>query len=115
MMRAWMPVGLVCAGLILSGCSNWHYVDLAQWRQTNAAAADQSSRHVKTSLGRPQASSPWAAAAQDAVESTATVGKSRPLKPWPKVGTPEWDQLQAEEMERERRVKEAVQSICRGC
>lgn len=115
MMRVCAPMGLALAGFILSGCSNWHYADVAQWRQAHPAAADQSSRRVRTSSPSPQATPSRVTAARGEVVTTGTVGESRPLKPWPKVGTPEWEQLQAEEAERERRVKEAVQSICRGC
>jgi len=36
-------------------------------------------------------------------------------RPWPKRGTPEWSQLEAEEIAREQRIKEVLSSICRGC
>ena len=37
------------------------------------------------------------------------------VRPWPKRGTPEFEQLQAEEIEQENRAKAAIHSICRGC
>jgi hypothetical protein len=42
------------------------------------------------------------------------VAQSR-ARPWPRVGTPEWQQIQVEDAERERRIQDAIQNICRGC
>jgi hypothetical protein len=46
---------------------------------------------------------------------TSSIGRPGDIRPWPKRGTPEWDQLQAEEIAREQRIKEVLSSICRGC
>ena len=54
----------------------------------------------------------------DVTSSIGRVGDNRPsgdIRPWPRRGTPEWDQLQAEEIAREQRIKEVLSSICRGC
>jgi hypothetical protein len=37
------------------------------------------------------------------------------LRPWPKRGTPEFEQLQAEKIELENRARAVIHSICRGC
>ena len=46
---------------------------------------------------------------------TGSIARSNEIRPWPKRGTPEFEQLQAEELARERRIKEVLSSICRGC
>ena len=46
---------------------------------------------------------------------TGSIARSNDIRPWPKRGTPESDQLQAEELAREQRIKEVLSSICRGC
>jgi hypothetical protein len=53
------------------------------------------------------------AALTNADDITGSIARS--TRPWPKRGTPEWDQLQAEELAREQRIKEVLSSICRGC
>jgi hypothetical protein len=53
------------------------------------------------------------AALTSADDITGSVARS--IRPWPKRGTAEWDQLQAEELAREQRIKEVLTSICRGC
>jgi hypothetical protein len=52
--------------------------------------------------------------AAPADDITASI-RTNAIRPWPKRGTPEWDQLQAEELAREQRIKEVMSSICRGC
>jgi len=120
----------VLAGLmlaLLSGCSSRQQVDLTQWRDYRDTSAEELSRPVKTSAKPSQARSiqAMAARATDAhaeVESVGTVGRAagtidgpRHLRPWPKRGTPEFEQLQAEEIEQESRARAATHSICRGC
>jgi len=46
---------------------------------------------------------------------TGSVGRPSDIRPWPKRGTPEWNELQAEEIAREQRIKEVLSSVCRGC
>ena len=53
------------------------------------------------------------AALTNADDITGSVARS--TRPWPRRGTAEWDQLQAEELAREQRIKEVLSSICRGC
>jgi len=119
------------AHLVLSGCSHRQQVDLAQWREyrsaTGTTTAEELSRPAKTWANSAQARSSQtmtsrATAARDEVESVGTVGRStgttdgpKHMRPWPKRGTPEFEQLQAEEIEQENRVKAAIHGICRGC
>jgi hypothetical protein len=53
--------------------------------------------------------------AAPADDVTASIAPPNEIRPWPKRGTPEWNQLQAEELAREQRIKEVMSSICRGC
>jgi hypothetical protein len=53
--------------------------------------------------------------AAPADDITASIARPNEIRPWPKRGTPEWNQLQAEELAREQRIKEVMSSICRGC
>jgi hypothetical protein len=53
------------------------------------------------------------AALNNSGDITSSIDRSG--RPWPKRGTPEWDQLEAEEIAREQRIKEVLSSICRGC
>ena len=55
------------------------------------------------------------AALTNAGDITGSIARSNDIRPWPKRGTPEFDQLQAEELAREQRIKEVLSSICRGC
>jgi hypothetical protein len=131
MVRFCVPAGLMVVHLALFGCSHRQQVDLAQWRDYRSTAgpttAEELSRPVKTRANSAQARSPQTMISRvkderDQVEPVETVGRStgtidgpKHMRPWPKRGTPEFEQLQAEEIEQENRVKAAIQSICRGC
>jgi hypothetical protein len=132
MVRFCVPAGLVVAHLVLSGCSHRQQVDLAQWREhrgtAGATTAEELSRPLKGRVNSTQARSPEATIfrakkdAREEMEPVGTVGQSprtidgpKHMRPWPKRGTPEFEQLQAEEIEQENRAKTAVHSICRGC
>jgi hypothetical protein len=120
-------VPLILVHLVLSACSNRQQVDLTQWRDYRATAAEGLPRPAKTSANlsqvrSPQATISHATAAHAEKESGRTVGRAAGaidgpdhLRPWPKRGTPEYEQLQAEEIEQENRVKAAIHNICRGC
>jgi hypothetical protein len=113
MIRLAVTVWLVLTAVILAGCSNQHYADLDQLRQQRLAADESRPQRSKSRPRRETTSR--AVVTPDDVASTGTVGRTRDIKPWPKTGTPEWHQLQVEEAERERRIRDAVNSICRGC
>jgi outer membrane murein-binding lipoprotein Lpp len=127
MVRFCVLAGLMLAQLVVSGCSNRQQVDLTQWRDYRATTAEELSRPVKASANPSQvrsrqAMTSRATEAHAEVESVGAVGRAtgtmdgpRHLRPWPKRGTPEYEQLQAEEIEQENRVRAAIQSICRGC
>src|SRR5262245_14178978 len=127
MVRFCVLAGLMLAHLALSACSNRQQLDLTQWREYRPTTAEELSRPVKASANPPQVRSRQAmiSRATDAeaeVESVGTVGRGtgtidgpKHLRPWPKRGTPEYERLQAEEIEQENKVRAAIQSICRGC
>jgi len=136
--RVCIPLGLTA--LILAGCANRQQVDLSQWRDYRPDTREESLARgkvtmrseealptakppgTKVAMRSPEASNTRSATKSDVIESAGTVGLAtgavdapRHMRPWPKRGTPEFEQLQAEEAEREARVKEAIRSICRGC
>jgi|SRR5215475_1852922 hypothetical protein len=127
MVRFCLPAGLMLVHLLLSGCSNRQQVDLTQWREYRPTTAEELPRPAKGSANLSQARSRQAmisrvSDAHAELESVGTVGRAtetidgpKNLRPWPKRGTPEYEQLQAEEIERENRAKAAIHSICRGC
>jgi hypothetical protein len=103
---------VAAAAVLLSGCSNGHYVNLDDYRGKRVATVvEQHSVHASRRL-RPRAATP---AEPETTGSIGTVGRTRDVAPWPKRGTPEWDRLQAEEREREKRIEQVMHSICRGC
>jgi len=126
MVRFCVPAGLLLVHLVLTGCSNRQQVDLTQWRDYRATPAEKWSRPVK-SVKPPQGQSAQVVNsrridAHDELESVGTIGRAtgtidgpKQLRPWPKRGTPEYEQLQADEIEQENRVNAAIHNICRGC
>jgi hypothetical protein len=119
---------LAAIGANLAACSGGYTVDLAELRSrhptvVNASAGPSADVHrrrghrdVPTATVEPAAGVPSSSA------SAATVGHRgedkqwlNAAKPWPSRGTPEWDQMQADEAERERKTEQAMRSICRGC
>src|SRR5215813_3868746 len=131
MVRFYAPAALMIVHLIISGCSSRQQVDLAQWREYRGATAtmtaEESPRPAKVRTSSAQAPSSEAKnsranVAPDEVESVGTLGQitksvddPKHMRPWPKRGSPEFEQLQAEEIEQENRVKDAIQSLCRYC
>jgi hypothetical protein len=93
---------------MVSGCSSY-YVDAANYRQQRAVATDDPPQRARVA-GR---TSRTMAAGGD--YDVGTTGSSSDIKPWPKQGTPEWDRMQAQSEEVERRARAATNSICRGC
>jgi len=107
-----MLVGLALSSLTVSGCSSGPNVDLTQWRPYRlATTADDPPRRVRRAAPSQQARTTEATDGQDG----GTTGAASGLKPWPRRGTREWDELQAREAEQESRVNAAIHSICRGC
>ena len=133
MVRLCVPVGLTFAHLVLSGCSYRQQVDLARWREYRSAPGSTTAEEFsRTAITRsssvharlPQTTISRAKDGRDEVQLVGTVGQSprtivdnepKHLRPWPKRGTPEFEQLQAEEIEQENRIKSAIHGICRGC
>jgi len=114
MIRSAAALCLVAAAVILSACSSGHYVNLDEYRQKHVAEVveRQSMRASRRPRPRAVATTP---AEPETTGSIGTVGRTRDIAPWPRRGTPEWDRLQTEEREREKRIEQVMHSICRGC
>jgi hypothetical protein len=115
MIRFGKALALIGIGAILCCCSSRHDATRAELRQQPPIKNDVA---PETAVARRRIEP---AARNDAGDVTNTIGRAgdiRPaseIRPWPKRGTPEWDQLQAEEIAREQRIKDVLSSICRGC
>src|SRR5215470_20072954 len=111
MIRVCVPVGLMFAHLVLTSCSSRPQVDLARWREYRSApgstTADELSRAANTQSSSvharlPQSMVSRAGDARDEVQSVGTLGRNprvidgepKHMRPWPKRGTPEFEQLQ---------------------
>ena len=120
MIRSIFAICLVAMGAILCGCSNGYYVDLAELRKRHPATAqdgprvDVSRRRDNRATVIPATVMP-AAGSPSATTGVRTIGHGDEARPWPNRGTPEWDRLQADEAEREKRIEQTLRSICRGC
>src|SRR5262245_18926144 len=98
---------LIGMGATLCGCASRPEAIRAEAQQPQRVRHEVSSEAaVATPRTQP-------AALTNVGDTTGSVDRSS--RPWPKRGTPEWDQLQAEELAREQRIKEVLSSICRGC
>jgi hypothetical protein len=113
MTRPAMLAGVALVAVFLSGCSGGYYVDAAHMRQSRLAAANDPLRRVSWRASRART----ARAATTRSDATAGAGKmgSGDLGPSPRRGTPEWERAEARERNQEKRVNDAIRSICRGC
>jgi Flp pilus assembly protein CpaB len=103
MHRVLIALGLAVAATALSGCLA-HDVDRAYLRQLRVATV------------KPWPPAHRIRASRAPVERTPrAVQADITMKPWPKRGTPEALQLDAEDKEREQRIQRVLRSICRGC
>jgi|SRR5262245_14190673 len=103
---AFLLIGL---GVSLCGCGSRYGALPADTPQLQRTKHDPSPEpSVATQRVEP-------AALTNAGDTTGSIARSDATRPWPKRGTPEFDQLQAEELAREQRIKEVLSSICRGC
>ena len=109
MIRFDTAILLVGLGASLCGCGSRYAALRAEAPQVQRVKHDVSLEPaIATQRVQP-------AALTDAGDITGSMGRSNDVRPWPKRGTPEFDQLQAEELAREQRIKEVLSSICRGC
>ena|SRR3977135_3293680 len=98
---------LIGVGASLCGCASRHEAMRAEVQQPQRVKNDVSPEPaVATQRTQPAALTG---------DITGSIARSNDIRPWPKRGTPEFDQLQAEELAREQRIKEVLRSICRGC
>jgi hypothetical protein len=96
---------LIGMGASLCGCASGQVAIRAEIQQLQRGQHEVSSE--------PAIATRTIAAAADDI--TASIARPNEIRPWPKRGTPEWNQLQAEELAREQRIKEVMSSICRAC
>jgi hypothetical protein len=119
--------------IAVTGCSGGASLDRAELRQQQTAKAETAPRRVARTtvprreprqaerVQRPRIAGPVEAVYAREVETepgeiTGAISRNPPShRPMPFTGTPEWHQLQADEIERERRIQRAMQNICRGC
>ena len=93
-------------GASLCGCASRHEVMRAEAQEPQRVKQVSPDPAVATQRIQPAALTG---------DITGSIARSNDIRPWPKRGTPEFDQLQAEELAREQRIKEVLRSICRGC
>jgi hypothetical protein len=116
--RSARTICLLGMGVVISGCSSGYYVDPVDYlgkqpttRERVVLADRAPSRTARQTEAQPVATAPSG--------NSATIGTSvrgDTMRPWPKRGTPELEQLQAEEAERNRKIKELLRTgVCRGC
>ena len=107
---------MIGTSIALGGCSNAYYVDLGELSQRRIAMADgppeQPTRVAMRSAEEPPART---AVARVPIEPKDIRARPDDARPWPKRGTPEYEQTQLQETERENRIKQVLNSICRGC
>lgn len=109
MIRFGYALSLIGVGASLCGCASRHEAMRVEAQQLQRVEHDLSPEPaVATQRAQP-------AALTNAGDITGSIARSNDIRPWPKRGTPEFDQLQAEELAREQRIKEVLSSICRGC
>lgn len=129
-MCAW--VVLICLWPALAGCptypawvTSWVVVRTAY---VDAPVGSSRTHHVKRSpqtrlaKAKPDINDAKPAVSSDAQHRASPVNGVKPTvssdaqhRPSPDVGTPEWDAQQAEEARQQKRLDEALKSICRGC
>jgi hypothetical protein len=103
---------LIGIGASLCGCASRHE---AMRAEAQLRAEAQEPQRVKQVSPEPVVATQRAQPAALTGDITGSIARSNDIRPWPKRGTPEFDQLQAEELAREQRIKEVLSSICRGC
>lgn len=119
------PIGLILATVVLCGCVSTRPVDTTQYRLYRPGMETEAPRRVGMAPRRPapvlardaESEIPvTGTVAQSAAQPAAqSAGQSTTHRPWPRVGTPEWQQLQLDEAKREQRIQDAIRNICRGC
>jgi hypothetical protein len=108
MIRSGLAAVLIGTCAMLGGCSAGYYVNLAEIPQRPTATERTPARAAVRQTVRA------VVPASDG-EATGSIARAAAIRPWPKRGTAEWNQIQKDELEREKRITESLRSICRGC
>jgi len=107
---------LLATSVVVSACSNGYYVDLAGLQQRHATIVGKQSSAAPVRRQESQKAVQQPAVTDMVGRASDTTGRrAEEFKPWHKRGTPEAQQLEAEQFAREQRLKEMINRICRGC
>jgi hypothetical protein len=109
MERQFIPIGVTLASLLASGCSGGYYVDAAQYIQRTGTIVDDPLR------GARAARSDRSRTVRATTQGYGTVSDGGQNGSSPNRGTSEGEQVQAQEGPEDERVRNAINSICRGC
>jgi len=109
MIRFGKALLLIVLGAFLWNCSSRPEAIRTEVRQQPSNKADTA---LESTVARRRIEP---AALNNSGDGTSSISRPGDIRPWPKRGTPEWNQLEAEEIAREQRIKEVLSSICRGC
>ena len=123
MIRFGTALALIGISAVLCSCSSRHEAMPTEFRQqppiedeaAKTAVARRTIEPARNGSGDVTSSIERASGIGPSGDIKAGDIKAGDIKPWPRRGTPEWEQLQAEEIAREQRIKEVLSSICRGC
>jgi len=115
MIRIGAALVLIGMSAILCACSSRYESARTEVRQPQPIHHDASAEVTVARPRRQAATITDATNPTHAAEVTGSIGRTGDIRPWPKRGTAEWDQLQAEELAREKRIKEVLNSICHAC
>src|SRR5262245_55553844 len=107
MIRFGTALALIGIGAILCSCSSRQETVRAEFRQQPPIKDGDVHAVARRGIEPAGQNNPG--------DVTSSVRRTSEIRPWPKRGTPEWDQLQAEEIAREQRIKDVLTSICRSC
>jgi len=108
MIRFGTALATIGISAVLCSCSSRHEAMRTELRQQPPIEDEAAKPVVARRTIEP-------AARNGSDDVTSSIGRAGDIRPWPRRGTPEWEQLQAEEIAREQRIKEVLSSICRGC
>ena len=113
MIRFGTALATIGISAVLCSCSSRHEAMRTELRQ-QPPIEDEAAKPVVARRTIEPAARNGSGDVTSSIERAGDI-KAGDIRPWPRRGTPEWEQLQAEEIAREQRIKEVLSSICRGC
>ena len=113
-MRIFTLLGLVLAGLVISGCSGGYYIDPAKYPQAGTTAADD--RPGAARVAPPAAELRASPVRAGTAPSDGTIGAGSQARPLPPGDKAESERALTRETERaSESAKDLINGICRGC